>query len=251
MKRLRTILALSLVLNLLFLGAGVIFVHKKGGVSYLLAKILPSSRSELRAPSYFDSPAYQARANTYAVLPPQEATIIFAGDSITDFCPWNELLRRPALNRGIAGDTIEGLRHRLDKILQHHPKQLFLMIGINDLRIGRPSSEVMADYRNLVVQIQTTSPQTQLFLQSVLPINSDVWRSTTGMNLSPAVTQSIKEFNTEMATIADGQKIIYIDLYSTMVSNGNQLDPRYTSDGIHLNGSGYLKWHEVLQRYLP
>jgi lysophospholipase L1-like esterase len=46
------------------------------------------------------------------------------GDSITDEGEWTELLGFNVKNRGISGDTIERILHRLDTILESKPKQI-------------------------------------------------------------------------------------------------------------------------------
>ena len=63
---------------------------------------------------------------------------LFLGDSLTEYGNWRELF--PGLdikNRGIAGDTTDGVLHRLDGITALSPDKIFLMIGINDLLMGR------------------------------------------------------------------------------------------------------------------
>jgi len=42
----------------------------------------------------------------------------------------------------------------------------------------------------------------------------------------------------------------YIDLYSHFVNSQNQLDPKYTPDGVHLNGDGYMLWKKLIENYV-
>lgn len=97
-----------------------------------------------------------------------------ARGSLTAFGDWGELFQCPVLSRGIGRDTVEGLRYRIEEVLEHHPRQLFIMIGINDLLGGKTSEDVWAEYRKLISVIRTNSAQTHLFLQSRLPVNSAV-----------------------------------------------------------------------------
>jgi lysophospholipase L1-like esterase len=39
-------------------------------------------------------------------------------------------------------------------------------------------------------------------------------------------------------------------LYSHLADSQNQLDDRYTLDGVHLNGQAYLVWKEVIEKYV-
>lgn len=35
-----------------------------------------------------------------------------------------------------------------------------------------------------------------------------------------------------------------------MTIEGDKLNPAYTEDGLHLNGSGYLVWKSEIERYM-
>jgi len=41
--------------------------------------------------------------------------------------------------------------------------------------------------------------------------------------------------------------LIYVNLYDAFTDAEGKLDARYTNDGLHLTGAGYLRWKEVLQ----
>ena len=50
---------------------------------------------------------YQKRSH-YAALPVHRSSIVFLGDSITDYGDWSEWLGNPrVINRGISGDRAE------------------------------------------------------------------------------------------------------------------------------------------------
>ena len=245
MKKIPRLLVCSLILNLTFFMLSSLLIYRRGGVAFLMSKMAPTL---LPSPStkFIGSPSYFGRKDTYAKLPRMDAAIVFAGDSITDLCAWHELLQRPVLNRGIAGDSVEGLRLRIKEVLRHHPRQLFIMIGINDLLGGKTSDEVWVEYQKLIRQIRATSPQTRLFIQTILPVNAGMWQAV----LPPHLAANIIQVNKELSRIADGKYIVYVDLYSRMIAEENQLDKRYTWDGVHLNGTGYTQWRELLRPYL-
>ncbi len=237
-------LVFSLTANLIFLTGAGIFVYQKGGVAYLSYK-LGLSRP-LAAP--FSGAEYQSgKLNTYAAMPVHENAIIFAGDSLTEFCPWRELLGdADIIGRGIGGDTVPGLLSRIDEVLRHQPRKLFLMIGINDLVYGKPAEDLLREYRVLIEHIKTSRPDTQLYVQSILPIDAARW----GLPVPPNVDADIVRVNEKLAEWA-GDRFVYVDLYSRLVIKGNRLDARYSSDGIHLSAAGYLKWRDALGGYLP
>lgn len=109
----------------------------------------------------------------FQILPKSKSDIIFLGDSITDECEWAELLKNPQIkNRGISGDTTMGILHRLEDVLKSQPKKIFLMVGINNFIYDeRSPEEVLAGYKQIITKIRDKSPNTEIFIQSVLPVN--------------------------------------------------------------------------------
>lgn len=80
---------------------------------------------------------YDQRATLFETLPTSKDDIIFLGNSITNGCEWAELLGNAhAKNRGISGDTTNGVLDRLHVITAGKPSKVFLLIGINDLSGG-------------------------------------------------------------------------------------------------------------------
>lgn len=235
----------SLAANLLFLGGAGIFVYQKGGWTYLGDKLGLSPH----ATSAFPGSAHRSGLKeTYAIMPERDNAIVFAGDSLIEFCPWRELFdNADIVGRGISGDTVPGLQSRIDEILRHRPRKLFVMIGINDLLLhGKPAEDVLHEYRALIEHVKTSRPDAQLYVQSILPIDAARW----GLPAPPNIDADIVRVNETLAEWA-GDRFVYVDLYSLLVGEGSRLDVRYTSDGIHLSATGYLKWRDAVIGYLP
>jgi lysophospholipase L1-like esterase len=165
------------------------------------------------------------------------------GDSITDEGEWTELLGLNVKNRGISGDTTERILHRLDIILESKPKQVFLMIGINDLiNDGKSVTATLPEYKKILREFQEKTPNTEVFMQSVLPVNNKYlyWQDNKNiLKLNSGLKELAKEFNYE-----------YIDIFSLLSDSENQLDTKYTVDGLHLNGQAYLVWKAVMEKYM-
>src|SRR5262249_3033624 len=139
-------------------------VMQKGGVRYLLERIdLRDARHQL-LPFQAD---WRARLRK---LPNTAGEIIFAGDSLIADGPWSELYS-PIKNRGIGGETTAGLLDRLDELTESQPRKLFLLVGTNCLAADIPVAQVVRNYRKILGQVRRESPQTQVFLLSVLPVN--------------------------------------------------------------------------------
>ena len=104
--------------------------------------------------------------------PVQPGDIVFLGDSITDGARWDELFPGlPVKNRGINADDTLGVIKRLDDILRAKPLAIFLLIGTNDLPwfTYRKDAEILRNYNQILERCAEISPDTKVFVQSILP----------------------------------------------------------------------------------
>jgi lysophospholipase L1-like esterase len=241
-----TILFISLSLNALVLALAILLVAKKGGISYLRMKLLSFDRSRDRSVLQVAKPVYyRQKVSQFQLLPISNSDIVFLGDSITDECEWAELLGNARIkNRGISGDTTIGVLHRLEEIVNCQPAKIAIAIGINNfIHCQQSSAEILADYQKIVAKIRDRSPQTEIFIQSVLPIN----QSKSGLNVS---NREILQLNSDLQALAAEYSLTYIDLFSHLCDERHQLNECYTLDGVHLNGQAYSIWKEIIAQYI-
>ena len=50
--------------------------------------------------------------------------------------------------------------------------------------------------------------------------------------------------------LCEEKGVTYIDVWSALADGEGLLDKRYTNDGVHLVGEGYLVWRDVLKPYV-
>jgi lysophospholipase L1-like esterase len=60
---------------------------------------------------------------------------------------------------------------RIDQCALAKPKQIFMMIGINDLKIGKSLAYITANQIAIIKRIKQLSPKTKIVMQSTLPVN--------------------------------------------------------------------------------
>ena len=191
---------------------------------------------------------YYQRATLFEVLPTSKSDIIFLGNSITNGGEWAELLRNPhAKNRGISGDTTQGVLDRLSTITKGKPSKIFLLIGTNDLSRGKSVDEVAKNVAKIVERVKRESPKTKLYVQSVFPVNPKFNKFLGHMNRQ----KDIAALNAKRKAVAARHGVTYIDVYKSLViPSTDVMNPEYTNDGLHLLGKGYQKWVDVLKPYL-
>ncbi|HWR29785.1 MAG TPA: GDSL-type esterase/lipase family protein [Negativicutes bacterium] len=172
--------------------------------------------------------------------------VVFFGDSITFGADWERLFpESPVVNRGISGDTTSGLLNRQNEIIALRPKQIFLMIGTNDLCFGRPVDQVIENYSKILARFQAELPGTPVYVQSILPFNDQMFPSN-GLRKN----QNIRALNKAIKPLAQKYGYEYLDLSGAFTGKDGRLLPQYTYDGLHLNDDAYQVWRRLIDSYV-
>jgi lysophospholipase L1-like esterase len=171
------------------------------------------------------------------------AAVVMVGDSLTDGAEWSEMFPDAKIaNRGIDGDTTEGVLERMDAILALHPEKAFVMVGINDLMRGSSVDAVAQRYGKIVAALRGRGAE--VFVQSTLPCNAAkaTWAPCAAAN------EKVKQLNLRLAALAP-QTVTFIDL-NRKLADAAGLKSGLTYDGVHLNGSGYRLWRDEISQYV-
>jgi len=186
-----------------------------------------------------------SRLAKFASEPVAMGRVIFLGNSITQGGDWAKLTGdSTVVNRGIGADVTFGLRTRLDDVTRRKPSKLFVLIGINDISKDIPDAVIAAEYRMLIDSVRTQSPQTKIFVQSILPLNPTVKNFPQHYDKQPRVVA----VNHLLQQVARETHATYIDLWPIFIDKQNHLDASLTGDGLHLNQQGYERWVAFLKR---
>ena len=130
--------------------------------------------------------------------------IVMLGNSLTENGgDWNGLGWKNVRNRGIIGDVIEGIENRLHQILPGHPKKIFLLTGTNDVSHDLSTDSIISLMRHCITRIQEQSPQTKIYLQSLLPINESFGR----YKRLVGKTEQFPEINAKLEELAKSEAV--------------------------------------------
>ena len=233
--------------DIIYLIVIVLLLASTVTMSVLYAK-LKANKKEEPAPSYYDQKC-AAFALENANL--SEGQIVFIGDSITDGYRLNNYyndLPLATYNRGIGGDVTSGVIARLKtSVIDLKPAKVIMMIGINDINIGRTNDEIMTNYKKIIEEIQTNLPATEIICESVLPMDNRV--TAWGIDL-PKTIDKIKDLNARIKTYVESKGILFVDLFTPFADENDQQIPSYSYDGLHPNADGYAVWTSVLKPLL-
>jgi lysophospholipase L1-like esterase len=169
--------------------------------------------------------------------------VIMLGDSITAGAEWNEYFDKyTVINRGIGGDTSEGVLKRIDEVIRRKPKSVFLLIGINDVAGQREVHGIAENTKKIVSSIQSAG--IKVYIQSVLPVAKEY----KGARITAAdINSRVEELNGLYRNIGASLGVEFVDIASGMIDPEGYLDSSLTYDNIHLKAVAYQKWIGVLR----
>lgn len=171
-----------------------------------------------------------------------DKTIVFFGNSITNMHEWWEAFNNPNIvNRGVNGAETPIMLEHFESILVGKPAKIFLMMGTNDLGTSgmNTPSHVAKSVRTALMRCQKESPNTQVYVQSILPCTgNNIIKDTKNV---PITNDSLKNICTEFANAT------YIDLYPLLPGIPTH---QYSADGTHLTMAGYRIWCNEIAKYV-
>ncbi len=184
---------------------------------------------------------YPIRIAQFKATPLSDGDIVFVGDSLTEQAgEWATRLQLASIkNRGISGDTIEGVLLRQAEIIHARPKAVFLMIGINNLFTPSTTPAYVADnIRHYVLTLHKASPSSRIFVQTILPTANEASR------------ERIESTNKLIAKLPQDVPLTIVDLHSIFADERGLMKSAFTHDGVHLTAEGYDAWGTAVKRYI-
>ena len=197
---------------------------------------------------FADLPFRNHRYDSFKALEVTNENIVFIGNSITDMHCWPEAFVTdkgeylPIVNRGNSGTYSTEQSDNLESYINGKPKKVFMMIGTNDIAtsggLNFSPEQVLAYVKSIVTRIHARSPQTKVYLYSIL-------KNRTG-NRVEATWLKANELTKAYADATEG--VTYIDLYDKLanVANGGA----WSYDNLHLTAGAYQAWCETICQYL-
>lgn len=216
-------------------------------------------------------PARQTDSYTYTAAPAQPAALpafgrvdldwfddaAFLGDSLTVGFVDYEINVGDAQILGYEGASPNQIANRatmangevaLDVLSGAQPAKLYLLMGANALAYQTGNDEgFLSYYGQMLDELKAALPNTAIYVQSVLPVRSDVAAEMPG--LTPERVASI---NASLQTMAAEKGCYYLALTEALCDENGYLNTSYAEqDGLHLTVSGYNAWVDYLCTHVP
>jgi lysophospholipase L1-like esterase len=153
-----------------------------------------------------------------------------------NFFGWN------AANFGWGADRIENILWRLanGEIDGVHPKIIVVQAGANNVGRepgGEPKvADITRGIKAIIDLCRAKAPQASIVLTAIFPRND-----------SFAVIPEINQINRNIATLADGRQVRYLDVNDKLADADGRLFDGMTVDGLHPTIRGYQIWADGLK----
>lgn len=188
--------------------------------------------------AWADGPFRNHRYDAFKALKVNSDNIVFVGNSITNMHEWCEAFgNSKVLNRGNSGGLSGEIFDNVESYIAGKPAKMFLMIGTNDIGTSgfSNSAYIAGKIRSIVKRVKAESPNTELYIQSILP-----------SRLRNLALQ--KETNDSIKKICQENNLTYIDLWDDLmgITSGEAL----SLDGLHLKATGYKIWCDKIAQYV-
>ena len=123
-------------------------------------------------------------------------------------------------------------------------KKVYIMIGVNDAAMV-PIEDFETQFFDAIREIQNLQPDAIIYIQSILGV-------TKNKELRDPYHYSnerVLERNSLLKSKCDGEKLIYLDVFSAFTDEEGYLNQFNSSDGLHLNSSDYDIWCDYLMQH--
>ena len=172
-----------------------------------------------------------------------EFDVAFFGNSITCGSDFQQFFpNKKIINLGLPGDNLIGMKKRISMLEASNPKKIFIMAGTNDL-VHNDVETYKTNYIRLIDEIHNVMPNAQIYVQSVLPTNTD-------FSKKYAPNKKVIQANKMIENIADSLNFKYINIYDSYIDSEGELIKDLTRDGVHLYPTAYDKWAKVIEKYV-
>ena len=231
-----------------------------------LDTIYPDSSIEIKYQDDYKRNTFFKRISEFKENPIGYNKVVFLGNSITNglrrhFSKFN---RSDVVNRGIDGDISLGILERLDELIYYKPKAVFILIGLNDFfndLTKMPEVTPKFVKKNIIKaanKIQKESPKTKIYLQTILPINTQQYQNKLKKNTGNSYYWLESDFEINInEQIVKANEILknnktfqVIDIHPLFLDENSIMSKEYSTDGVHLNNLGYQNWINVINPIL-
>lgn len=146
------------------------------------------------------------------------------------------------INNGFGGSQMHELLYFVNElVINYNPDKVLIYEGDNDISAGKSVEEILKSAELIVLKIQQTLPETEIFFISPKPSLAR-W----------SMASKYLALNAELEAFCQKtDQVTYIDVWKPMLDeDGKPYEDIFIEDGLHMNEKGYKIWREAVSPYL-
>lgn len=164
-----------------------------------------------------------------------DENILFLGDSITHRYDLDKYYQdynvvNSGTDSNITDDILNDIKNRA---FVYNPSKVILLIGTNDLQMGKTPEEVVDNIKKIIDSIREKRRLSTFYIESIYPVIEG------RPNAGKRKNQTIKDTNELIKKYCSENKIKYINMYDELKNDDDELKEEYTKDGLHMSDEGY------------
>lgn len=164
-----------------------------------------------------------------------EAWKAFYANWKSNFYGWN------AGNFGWGADSTQHILWRLKngEMDGVNPKAIVILAGTNNIGYGATAEDTFRGVRAIVRECQARAKNATIILTAIFPRND-----------GPKNLPVIAEVNKKLAKLADGKRVLFLNVNDKLADADGKLYPGMTIDNLHPGVPGYQVWADGLRPLL-
>lgn len=201
----------------------------------------------------FSSKTIQAeKAEKYAAQAKDtpKGGVVFVGDSIMELYKLDKYFKnKNYINRGISSNESAQVLARLKtNVIDIKPNIVFIHVGTNDIGHGVSEATYLKNMEAIIKQLKEQLPQTKIIVNSIFPtVELNNIQSKTLMKTRPNST--ITSCNARLKNLCSSNDVMFLNTHKLLLLD-DELNRKYTLDGLHLNSRGYRIISKEIAKYL-
>lgn len=163
---------------------------------------------------------------------------LFIGDSISNGLMYYKHIKPENVIADIGQDVKKTLNSKLQQIKEKNPKNIYIMLGMNDSMYIDDANEFIRNYRSLISELNKILPKTKIGIISILPADASNKKAMARIN-----NGRVQNFNSKLEALANELDVPFIDLRPYLTVHPDF----YAGDGVHLDRHFYRYWLKFIQ----
>ncbi len=189
----------------------------------------------------------------------KKGQILFVGSSLMETFPIDQLqknlnLDKVIYNRGVRATTTQDLLKHIDKLIfDLAPSKIFINIGSNDIGFNVPESIFIKNYDEILREIKTRLPETEVYVMAYYPINTSTnfgeEEKEHDQFYAHRSNALLEAANCKVEQLAKKNGYQFINVNAGLMDTDGNLKRKLTFDGAHMVVAGFEIVLENMKKY--